>query len=92
MKFKSGIIFLKGTIIFLLSFILLCNSIAQGPPPPVKGSGSAPAAQGPEPPPGGGGSVPLDSNAIYVLLAGGLLFLLYTNRKKILTITVKSDK
>jgi hypothetical protein len=78
----------KAIIFIFVFFLATTNIVAQGTPPPNQGNnGPIVTNDGPPDPPG----APLDSNAIYILLTGGLLFLLYSNRKKILINTDKSN-
>ncbi len=84
---KKISIFCKAIAISLILFNSIHVSFAQGSPPQQGNNGHVSpndGGGGPGEPPGGSGA-PLDSNAIYVLLTGGLLFLLYANRKKVLT-------
>jgi hypothetical protein len=89
MRTRFWNIFLKVTFTTLIIFFQFSNSFSQGAPP-VKGNDGGVTTNGPGDPPGGSGA-PLDSNAIYILLAGGLSYLLYSNRKKLLTILDRAE-
>jgi len=77
-------------IIILIIFFLSLQSISAQGNPPAKGNQSPSDAGGGGPTPPDTGA-PLDSNAIYVLIGGGFLFLVYTYRKKLLASLNQSE-
>lgn len=77
----------KAIILFFAFLFAIGSLMAQGSPPPTNTDKGPVQTNGDPPYPPG---APLDSNAIYVLIAGGLLYLLFINRKRIL-IKIKSS-
>jgi hypothetical protein len=86
-KIKKPKIVPKIFTLIIISIVSITSLLGQGPGGPAALQNAF--SGGPPPPPGGGGggepiAVPLDSNALFILLFAGVVYLLYHYRKAFL--------